>query len=284
MVVSGAGLRDRVDGQPLRPHEILLPVITFGPHKRRGPYRSGGVGLIDETEREVQREDLCPAIVRPSRGIPERDIREQEARRTCRLHDIARRPHHDGRDPVLLEMARSQRDGLVAHGTVRHEDRHIGAVRTQGLEQGRRVHLPRGPLAAIGRQAEQARGKRADVTICPGRPQGGERQIGPDVGRAGMGAIIGHVRDAQVRDPVGGAGIHPIEFRARIVGRIRALVPCIGVEWGGGRHQSHRQFGHAARRAMKWHGGIVRPGIGVQVAECGIVGPRSRDVRNRFAA
>ena len=125
-------------------------------------------------------------------------------------------------------MARGQRQGLVTDRTVGNEDGGIGGVLPAAGQKLDAVDLKRHPLAAIGGQAEEMWGQRAETAPGHGPAQGLEREIACLIRSRRVLAVDGDVGNPQVGIGRGLAVIDGIELRRRVVGRSGALIAAFG--------------------------------------------------------
>ncbi len=95
--------------------------------------------------------------MRPSRRIAQRKITEQEAWHAAEFHQILGATHDHGGDAIRLKMPRDQTHGLMTHGSISNDHRHI---RTQPPHMRQDIHailLDGDFLAAIGGGADEFR-------------------------------------------------------------------------------------------------------------------------------
>src|SRR6185312_11653230 len=89
--------------------------------------------------------------------IAKREIGKEEAGNTAIFDDVPGRSDDNRRNAVRFEMSGDQTHGLVADGSKRTEERAVGAVVAQPLQDLRRNILGRAALAVLGRHAVEAR-------------------------------------------------------------------------------------------------------------------------------
>ena len=106
----------------------LLPAVVLAPHERRLHGRPRQRCALEQIAGVAGDRALHLRVVRASAGIAQREVTEQEARDAALLDDVARRSQHDGRYAVLLQVARDQTHGLVAHGSEGHQQRDVHTV------------------------------------------------------------------------------------------------------------------------------------------------------------
>ncbi len=125
-------------------------------------------------------------------------------------------------------MPRHEADGLVADRAVRHQHRGVDLVVAAALEDLGRIGLDGDAVAAVGRCAEEARRDFADRAFRGEALELRQREPGAAVGRRGVGAVIGDVRNSQIVWLRGVAVIDRIEFCAAVVFRARTWSPRAG--------------------------------------------------------
>ncbi len=76
-------------------------------------------------------------IMWTTKGAPHREIHEYGARCSRALHDVAHRTDDDCRDAARLDSVRDETHGLVAEGSIRHQDREINTQCLQLIHKSR---------------------------------------------------------------------------------------------------------------------------------------------------
>ena len=136
--------------------ETALEAEVFRRHLKRDDFE---VLVLTQSKRRLDNFVLKIASPGVTTRIAQREIGEQEPRHTTMLDDIARRADDNCRNTIGLEMPCDQTHGLVTHGSKRTDQRGIGSIFAQAIQDIRCVDLDGLALTVFGRHAMKARGQ-----------------------------------------------------------------------------------------------------------------------------
>jgi hypothetical protein len=123
-----ASLFEVVFGEMIQIAKIPFPRGILIPPDRRLHRRVGRRSRFKYPQRQLERFALRLGIKRFPRCIPQGKITKQEAWNPAMLDDISGTAHNDGCNAMRFEVPGSQTHGLVAHGSIGHQNRRIDRI------------------------------------------------------------------------------------------------------------------------------------------------------------
>ena len=101
-------------------------------------------------------------VIRFAAGIAEWEVDEEEAGDSAMLDDVLTRTQDYGWYAILFQMPCCQTHGLVANGSQRDQERRVGAIFNQTIQNIGRIMLVCVPMAVVRWHAMEAFGEPAD--------------------------------------------------------------------------------------------------------------------------
>ncbi len=281
-VVFPAQPRDLPGGKALHVHVVALPRIGLAPAQRVLHRGARARRRLERGQRQLERGFLGSAVVRPARRVAEREVAEDQARHAAMLDDVECAAHHHGRDAVRLEVARGETERLVADGAIGDEHSGIGGVLAQPREELRHVGLEHVALAAVAGHAVEAFRQRADPSAPRRLAQERQREPRAAVLHAGVHAVDLHVGDAHVVVDRAVARVHAVELHRGVVRRAGALRPLARLVRRRGGDQRNGGARERPRQPMERDVVVMRPAIGIAVAQREVPVARALHVGDRW--
>src|SRR6266545_8059049 len=162
-VELGAPAHDLLGREAFDVAVIELPVGAHTPRERglHGCPRTGRG--FENTQRQIEGEDLRLPVLRPTGAVTKREIGEQKARDAHIFDDVLSAAHDYRGNTALLQRSRGEAEGLVADRAIGNKDRGIDSVSHAPGDDLRAIDFERDAMTAIGRGPVEARSRRADA-------------------------------------------------------------------------------------------------------------------------